>query len=358
VTSPSVATIRPFVSEDLEAVMALIASCYGDDMADRERWLHWHFGHPGATSGTVVAEAGGAIVGVQPLEVFDFRLNGKAVRGGVLTGVMVDPGHRRLGIFNRLLDACEGRAWELGADFVTTMPNDRSYPGFVKRGYVDPGDRMLLALPLAPAVIARRAVRSVPFVGGVAAFAAELVAAPRRLDRQPGWKVTERDSSGAEVADVTRCVEVGWPGLIQGRDEAWLSWRYAPESGRHYRVFTGDADDGTARAFAVTVRDRREGFETGYVVDLAGVDPQATEAAVRAGCRALRDDGVHLALAVVSCMELAAPLQAVGFKRVPVPISPKRFHTVYRPRPGHARRLAALDDIRKWYQTLGDWDTA
>jgi GNAT superfamily N-acetyltransferase len=357
-TSAGVASVRRFEPGDLGGVMELVAACYGDEMADRGRWSHWHLGHPGARHGTMVAEDKGRIIGVQPMEMFAFQLGGEALLGGVLTGAMVHPDRRRLGIFDRLLEACEARAWEVGADFVTTMPNDFSYPGFLRRGYCDPGERMLFVLALAPGAIVRRSVGRVPLLGGFASLVAQVLAKPRRLDRLWQVTLTERSEIDDQIGIVAERVAASWPGLIQCRNAAWLLWRFARETGREYRFFAAEGcHDGSAKAFVVATREHRFGIEVGYLVDLFGIEPSATAGVVASACRVLRGDGVHLALAVVSCAELIAPLRAAGFRRVPSRIAPKRFRTVYRSRPGHEERLAALSSINHWYQTLGDWDT-
>lgn len=350
-------TVRPYVPEDADGAMELIAACYGPDAVDRERWQHDHFGNPEAADGTRVAEAGGRLIGMQPMAVNRFSLGGDDLLGGVLTGVMVHPEWRRRGVFLGLLEACEKAAWALGADLVTTMPNERSRPGFLKRGYVDPGERTLMCRPLGrgrdpqgwhPARTTMRwALRSLALLRG-----------DRRI---PEPERTLRVQSGVRfdeaMDDLSQAAAAAWPGLFQHRSARWLSWRYPECRWAAYRRWVVRDSAGACDGLAVTTTERRRGLTVGYLVDAIGRNGDHMIEAVSAACRDLRQEGVDLILAVVSTSHLIEPLRRAGFSRVPPALSPKRFFTVFRAAPGRDRRLERLRTIDHWYQTLGDWDT-
>ena len=349
--------MRPFEPADLDAATALVAACYGDRGPDRGRWSHAHFGNAETVSGMMVAAADGALVGMQPMECFPFMLAGEPLLGAVLTGVMVHPGWRRRGIFLALLEACERRAWELGAAFVTTMPNEQSRPGFVKRGYTDPGERTLMVLPLARPSRPEASGSGSGWAGAALRLGARVSAANRRLRRATTADACGVDRFGREVAEMMRRAAEQWPGLIQLRSEEWLSWRYPCSASGDYRRWVAGGGSGLPEAAAVTARERRRGLEVGYLVDLVGLDEGAAAGVAAAACRGLSDEGAELVIAVVSCRQLVQTLRRVGFRTVPPWLSPKHFYTVYRPAPGQEGRLAPLQEIGCWYQTLGDWDT-
>lgn len=347
--------VRPFVgASDNEAIPGLIAACYGEQGVGEERFRHWHFALPGAVQGMVVAEAGGELVGIQPMEVLPHRLAGRRVLAGMLTGVMVHPSWRRQGVFSRLVSACEVRAWEMGAELVWTMPNDRSLPGFLKAGYVDPGERRLLIWSPDPGrLLSRRLPAPLAAVAGW--LARPLLGRQRIVDSRCG--VQEIDCPGEAEATLAERFATTWPGLVQERSREWLTWRLGGLSPALYRSFLASDVHGQAGAWAVTALEPRDGYQAGYLLDLVSIDGVAGVAAGRAALDALAADGVDLVLTVVSTTFLGRLFRRIGFVQVPPRLAPKRFFTVYRPRPGSgATGLAALGHIDSWYQTLADWD--
>jgi len=342
--------IRPYRDQDEDAVMRLIAACYGEQALDREQWLHNHFGLANAPNGMMLADVDGIVVGMQPMECYPFLLCGEAISGAVLTGVMVHPDWRRRGLFLRLLKACETRAWELGASFVTTMPNERSRLGFLKRGYIEPGERRLLILPLT---------RSKGVTGGwrrrLIDLAAQATLSSWRMHRQETKNVQEVSHLGTDVASMTQRVAGQWPGLIQIRSQSWMAWRY-PSDRSDYRRFVAIGARNEVQALAVTAVEKREGLDVGYLLDVMGSDHRSIRNVTAFACHQLQNQGMQLVMSVVTSRALIRRLKAVGFLKVPRLLAPKRFYTVYRPGPGEEDRLTLMTHINSWYQTLGDWD--
>ncbi|MGV8042538.1 MAG: GNAT family N-acetyltransferase [Thermoanaerobaculaceae bacterium] len=347
------ALIRPYRADDGGAVRSLIRACYGDGGVSQGSFRHWHFGNAEAVQGMVVAEVDGVVVGMQPMEVGPHRFADRRLLAGVLTGVMVHPEWRRRGLFSRLIDACEKRAWELGAELVWTMPNEQSLRGFAKLGYTDPGKRRLLAWsPRPERLLARTLPAALASVAGW--LARPLVRG--RSGRNPRWQVEEVESLGASAAAVAASEFSRWPGLVQERSQAWLQWRFAGELGRCYRAFVASDGSGVG-AWAVTTIESRLGLVAGYLVDLAARDEGAATAVGRASLAALAESDVDIVMAVVSSRHLARRCRRIGLTAVPRWISPKRFHTVFRVRADAAPGIrSVLSTIEGWHLTLADWD--
>jgi GNAT superfamily N-acetyltransferase len=336
------------------AIQALIRVCYGDLGVSWGQFRHWHFGLSSALQGMSVAETDGQLVGIQPMEVVAHRLAGRPLKAGVLTGAMVHPDWRRRGIFSRLLAGCEARAWELGAELVWTMPNNVSLLGFLKEGYRNPGERRLLLWSPQPRRLAAGRLPA-PLVALVDP-AARLFLARRPLT-DPRCKVQETGRPGELESEIAVVLSESWPGLLQERSLEWLAWRFGLQTGASYRSFVATDVAGQPAAWAVTTRGRRNGYHAGYLLDVVGVDDAAALAAGRAAVDALADQGVDLVLTVMGGRTLARLCRRLGFVQVPKLLAPKRFFTVFRPRPGESTQLSALDRIDAWYQTLADWDT-
>lgn len=350
--------IRRHRQSDRTAVAELRRAVYGSE-AVSEEWWEWRHEGLGAPSGMHVAVAGGEVVGVQPVETYDFLLDGRRLQGAVLTGAMVRDDHRRRGVFLRLVEACEAWAWEKGADFVATMPNDRSRPAFLARSYIDPGPRTLMVRPLATGRVLGRVLG--------ADRATALVDRP--IDRGSGrahrlWLRLRGPSAALRIDEVDRFDPVladalaSRPpaGLVQLRSREWLEWRYAAAPGRPYSLFEARAD-GDAVGFAVTRRQQRGKLDVGFLVDLSAMEPAWVTVLAGHAAVELRAAGADLAIAVVSGRQLIRRLAVAGYVPVPHVLSPKKFHTVYRPNAACVETLAPLQSIDAWHQTLGDWDT-
>lgn len=345
---------RAYTPEDQGAVRDLILSCYGDSGVSDEGFLHWHFRHAGMLQGMVLAEEEGRIVGIQPMELLPHRISSESIRAGMLTGVMVHPDWRRRGIFTRLVEACEENAWHQGAGLVWTMPNDRSYPGFIKMGYTDPGPRRLFVWSPRPAVLLRKRLPA-----GLATLFG-WCAAPW-ISRRPGAGEASQVNLDAVLADLAAAAEVvgsQWPGLIQQRDETWLRWRFDPPGSRRYKFFLARDERGTTAAWSAGTLESREGLNVGYLIDHVGIDSLALRASGRALLDSLEQQGAELVLAVVSSSAQAQQLARLGMMQVPFRLAPKKFYTVFRAAPSlpeHLRALLARRD--NWYQSFSDWDT-
>ncbi len=350
----SAVRVRPYLgAEDDAPIRALIEACYGAAGVAAARFRHWHFGLSSSTQAMALAEADGTLVGVQPMEIVPHRLAGAPIRAAVLTGVMVHPAWRRQGIFSQLLARCEQQAWDLGAELIWSMPNGLSRPGFMKAGYLDPGERRLMVWSEDPRRVLER-VLPAPVAGLAARLGRRVIG--RRPVADPRCSVRAIDGPGEMEAEIARGFANSWPGLVQERDREWLAWRFAPASSTSYRSFTAGDVAGRPAAWAVTTREQRAGYRAGYLLDIVSTDDAAGLAAGRAALDALAAES-DLVLTVVSSAGLARLCRSLGFVSVPPAVAPKRFYTVYRSRPGGAiEDRAAVARIGGWHQTLADWD--
>ncbi len=346
--------IRPYTPADARGVRAVIEAAYGES-ADPEAVYNWWSGGCGVgATGYMVAEVDGQVVGAQPMELFPYLDGPQELLGAVFTGVAVHPGFRRLGIFTALVRACEAEAWRRGAAFVTTMPNERSRPGFIKMGYQDLGRRHLLMRLLRPAALGGAFVPALGQVmGGMAGLGQRLI-------------VRARGTQGISVGEVKAPSE-GWAALFQStaargggpwirRSSEWLRWRYVGMPLRSYRFFEAhDANSGLVAA-AVTTQERRSRLQLAYVMELAAKDDAAAGALLAVVYRALEGDGVHAVAAVVSSPAAVRTLHFAGLARVPSWAPVKRFYSVARFNPDRASP-DRWKSIEGWQQTLGDWDS-
>jgi GNAT superfamily N-acetyltransferase len=349
--------IRFYREGDSNAVADIITAVYGSDAVPPKVWQWRHFGWDPQRSATLVAEADGQIVGLRPMELYDFVFRGKQIVGGVFSGVMVHPDYRRRGVFTALVARSENVAWERGAWFVTTMPNHSSYRGFIKRGYVDPGCRLLLVCPLHPMALLARHLRAIePIVKPMASMEASLVSGMARLLSRNG-NTPSACRFGEEHDRLAEAHAVRYGGLVLLRKAHWLRWRFAESPWRKYKVLESRDCSGHLTGYAITTVESRNGLCVGYVVDLIALERRFCRALIRDSLLSFAGRGCDVAMAVISAPTLKRDFVASGFIPVPSKMSPKKFYTVVRLRREYKKCLSPLEDISNWYLTFGDWDT-
>lgn len=346
--------IRPYTPLDHQGVREVLEATYGTKATPAAIYDWWSLGYAPEEHGFMVAESSGGIVGVQPMELFPYTDGGEALLGGMLTGVAVHPEFQRRGIFLDLVQACEAAAWQHGATFVTTMPNERSRPGFLKMGYVDLGRRRLLMRLLQPGALGGRKVPVVGHLGGWMAGGLQGIWA--RAEASPGIRVREVAAPGPGWERLFQGQAARYPGLLLNRSWRWLQWRYAmAPPGRQYRCFEAVAHGGDLMGAVVTTQEVRDGVTMAYVMDFAAARPGLTGALMGPVLDALSAGGAHAVTAVVSSPALVETLRSAGFWEVPAWAPLKRFYSVVRFNPDQAvpERWMA---IQGWHQSLGDWD--
>lgn len=346
-------SIRPYQPGDANAVRCVLEATYGEKATPQSVYNWWSFGCPAAYSGFMVAEAAGKIVGVQPMEIFPYNDGNKTLKGAVLTGVAVHPEFRRWGIFTALVKACESAAWTHEAAFVTTMPNERSKPGFLKLGYTDLGQRQLLVRPVQPAAMGAEVV---PFLGNFAGTIAGCVQAVLKPFPTVGdFSFREASTAHPEISSLVPVYEALYPGVRMCRTPEWWQWRYLDAPTRKYRLIEASAANGKLAGVAVTTTDCRDRFRVCYLMDMVASDERVLAALLHQTCITAREDESHAVAAVVSSPALAEAIRLSGFWSVPGWAPVKKFHSVVRFNPAMITKPEWMA-IVGWYQTLADWD--
>ena len=345
--------VRPFRASDTAGVREVLAASYGAEATPSPTYDWWSFGCSTAISGFMVAEAAGRIAGVQPMETFPFTDGGKHLTGALLTGVAVHPDFRRRGMFSALVQVCEQEAWRQNAALITTMPNEKSRPGFLKAGYIDLGRRQLLVRPLQPAVLGGKIFPVLGHLAGAAGGMAQAVI--KKIPRMSGLTVRKVSDIVPEIEMLATRHEQLFPGLRIRRSAEWLRWRYLESPLRKYHLLELRTAPGELVGFAAATMDDREKIQVCYLMDLfVGEKCHAADLLAALGELAHNEKAEAVAT-VVSSPALIDTLINTGFWSVPNWLPLKKFYSVARfnpdrPAPANWQTLAG------WYQTLADWD--
>jgi len=347
-------SIEVYDSENLEPIVNLARACYGEAGEPLEYW-RWRYRSEYPTrSAIIVARSGNEIVGMQPMKVFPAVLGGRQEYLGVLTGVQVHPDHRGHGLFGRMVDACVQEAWKSKAIAVTTMPNERSYPLFMRKGWTNSGDRSFFVRPL------RRGRGNSPtgvFFSRVAAYAAAFralgsnVRGGKLSSLQPITSIIDAAAGTGSLDSLDEDERISIT-----RDGNWLRWRYADCPVRDYCLVKCANNEGRITGWAASAVEWRAGLRVGYVMDVVAENVDARSYLVRATVDALASQGVAVACAVASSPLQRVALESSGFAKVPRFVPLKRFHTVHCVNPARKQEASLVETVDRWNLTLGDWD--
>jgi len=345
--------VRPFLAGDAAGVRAVLAASYGAEATPSPTYDWWSFGCTIAISGFMVAEMAGRIAGVQPMEIFPYADGGNNLTGALLTGVAVHPDCRRRGMFSALVQACEQEAWRQNAAFITTMPNEKSRPGFLKAGYTDLGRRQLLVRPLQPAALGGKLFPVLGHLAGVAGGVAQAVI--KKIPVTNGVAVRKVSDFAPEIEMLAARHEQLFPGLRMRRSAEWLRWRFLESPLRKYHLIEARDGKGALVGFAAATMDDLKKFKVCYLMDLFVGEKCHAATLLVALCELARNEKAEAVAAVVSSPALMETLSQAGFWLVPNWLPLKKFYSVARfnpnrPAPARWQKLAG------WDQTLADWD--
>ncbi len=347
----------PYTPELAPAVLALHRRAWPEAEIGHERFLRWQYDeNPAgpACSALACARTGGELIGQFGAIPLRLWVDAEERLGALALNVVTDEAYRRQGVFAALGRAADERMAQAGAAIAFAMPNQRSFPGFVRRlGYTHAGDVPFLARP----VNARRlAARRLP-VPGAPALAALLSRPffpplPAVAEPVPGVAVERVEQIDAYFDDFWQRVR-GRERVMAVRDASFLEWRFRRIPLHRYEILRARVEGQQAGYVVLRVADVL-GVRAGLVVDLLVA---SAPDGLRAG-RALI--GEALAYFASEDIDLVATLmlphafeyrllRRAGFWPLPRALLPQRFRLVARDGP-------AVRELRNWFFTLGDYD--
>lgn len=350
-------TTSEYSVDDMDGIVAMAKENYGDenDITDPE-YLRWQYElNPAGPALIKIArnpetdELAGQYV-VAPAR---FSAGSEVVRATLSLNTLTRAQYRGQGIFTKLAESVYSECVRQEFAFTYGMPNQNSYPGFVRRlAFADIGHLPLMLAILRP--------------GGV------VWNRLRRRSSQPSAPTAVRDSGHADLPDniceltsenialldeFWQAVRMKYP-LIGVRDSAYMKWRYLTIPRRTYRLLAY-LDQGRMLGYVVTREAEVDGIPSGMIVDilfLPGAE-NAGRTLIRTALRHFKRAGMHLsgALVVEGCEEQRL-LTAAGFFRCPKQLLPQPFPVIYREHAPNYPSAAVAPHLHNWFLTMGDYD--
>ncbi len=102
-----------------------------------EKWKNKYYNNPAGKSYVFGAFVDDRLVGINSFMQIDFVYKGITIKTVESGDSIVDPEYRRKGIFSQIIKYAENYLRNAGYDLIIGFPNNQSYPGFIKLGFLD-----------------------------------------------------------------------------------------------------------------------------------------------------------------------------------------------------------------------------
>lgn len=221
-----------------------------------EQWFEWRYSSPYLDEKAIaVATADGEPVGFFPCMVFPLRANGERTLALQPASVLIDPGHRRRGLFTKLakwlFETYEGTE----ASIFFNFPNDAISPGLQKLGWRDVLSLNSYFRVQHPNALVRARGQEFGHVGDVTLDAlskVHLACSQQFRADVSDVTVTRHSTVPAEVLASLYAENI--PNTIHvARDATFYQWRYdVPEC--EHRFYVARRDEPVAGAITHTER--------------------------------------------------------------------------------------------------------
>lgn len=347
----------PYEPHLTEGVLALHRRMWGNieiSDADYHRWQYQENPAGLALAALARQRSTGELIGqfgAVPLRV---SVDGQARIAALALNVVTDAAYQRQGVFARLGSAADEQMARAGVTFAFALPNENSFPGFVRRlGYHHVGDVPLLVRPVnVRRLVTKRA--PLPGLGALASALARPLTPPLPATVPPVDDVTVTPVERFDGAFDAFWQRIdGRQRVMVVRDTTYLDWRFHRIPLRRYECFRA-TEDGELTGYVVVraaeIAEMRAGLVVDFVVGPAPAGERAGSALLAQAMAHFAGEDVDL---LASLMLPHAPeyrlLRRAGFWSLPGLLLPQRFRLV-------ARNGPVVRDLRQWFLTMGDYD--
>jgi GNAT superfamily N-acetyltransferase len=345
--------IRKAEPGDEPQVVALLQQIFSETGAQKSAYFdgafwRWQTFTPGFEALVAAALDGERIVGCFHLVSRAMYFYGQRRRMVSLQDLAVLPEYRRHRLFLRLAQYAIGQCETLNWDITYSLPNHRSYPGFIKHlAYTHVDTVPLYLRPLQP--------------GNALADRFPLDRLWQVVGRAGMWpynRVFRHTPSPGHIEPIPRFTSeidplsyrfVGQAGIGCVRDAAFLNWRFTDHPAVSYESW-GLRWEGDLAAYVVTRQARLFGMQALLLMDMAG-EPAPLITLIEERLRSTRDCAVAVTMGLHPFIKT---LRRSGFVTVPNRLNPRLLNLIVR---RHTQQVTdAVLDRKNWCLTLADWD--
>ncbi|MBW1773148.1 MAG: GNAT family N-acetyltransferase, partial [Deltaproteobacteria bacterium] len=334
-------SVRHITPDDYGPLFRLVKDILSESDAQKapyfnEEFWRWQCLTPGFESVVTVAEEGDKLVGSFHLVSREMFLREKKGRMVLLHDLGVLEAYRRRGLFLRLAQCAVEHVTERGWDMTYSLPNEKSYPGFIKHlEYTHVTVSPVYIRPLHPEVIL---AERLPFAGiwkVLGRTAMGFYDSLRPLNKQAeDLTISPVPRFSSEVDDISRQF-VARAGLGCTRDANFLNWRFVDHPGVDYDRWEIRREN-KLLAYLVTRVAKLFGADVLLLMDMACEDDEddALMVLISERLQAARDQGLALGV-LMGLHPFFSQVRGLAFYTIPEGLNPRPMNFIVRPHVDH-----------------------
>lgn len=347
-------TIREAQEADVPQLVRFVANILQETGAQKTQFFdevfwRWEYCTRGREALIVLTLDDDRIVGAFHLTPRIMTFQGEQRMMVLLQDLGVDSAYRRHGVFVKMATFAIQESIRQGWDVTYSLPNQRSYPGFIKKlGYTHVAS---IPVQISPLNIGVALAKRLPLGGLWKAIATPFGWMKQRVFSIKGDGIMRRIERFTSDVDPLGLAFVGMTGAGCIRDSDFLNWRFINKPGSLYEAYGWYVND-TLRAYAVTRFTQMFGFDCILLMDFAGT--QADLLPLLSGCMGLAyRRGIGLAV-TMGLHPMFRSLRKLGFMSLPDRFNPRVLQFIVQYHTDAVTSAVLLPS--KWTLTLADWD--
>ena len=342
----------------LPDIVRLTTEYYGsqNDISRKKYLQHEYFCNPAGRVILQIAydEDEGAVVGQVAAVPIIIKIKDKEYKCLMVGNVLTSDACRRQGVFKTLGSGVYDKAVKESYDLAFAMPNQYSFPGFIKyHGFAEMGRVPLYVRPLVPSQMVKSYLHSKLLARCAGLF-----------DGLYKIKIPEECSLIDFKDGLERYADEFWNiikdsyQIMVRRDYAYLKWRFADIPFRHYSGYYA-LEDRRPVAFVLGRNMEVSGLKCAMIADILFVEGYEYQAitALKKLLSNLMNDGAEMAGCMVPCFSKERKLlKKLGFFKCPRFLEPQPFRLVSRKLNQIDEDIKIADDLNNWFFTMGNYD--
>ncbi len=343
----------------LPELAEMAATHYGsdNDTASEAYLKHEYFSNPAGNVHMNIAwdpnedEAAGQYAAI-PIKI---KTGDKYLKALMSVNTLTSDKYRGQGIFKQLATEVYDRAERKGLEFAYGMPNQNSYPGFLKHiGFQDIGAVPLYVRPLCPSNIVHTFLKNPVLEFLTSPFNSFFKLKPQKTTTE----LVDFISGAAIYADTFWYSAKDKYPIMIARDYEYMKFRFIDVPTREYRGFYAIVNNKPVAYAIGRVMDVSD-INCAMVADFLFLKGFEREAAVAINglLQKLMTEGGDMA----GCMLLPFTkevniIKRLGFFRCPRFIEPQPFRLIIKPLAIETSETSFILDLNNWFFTMGDYD--
>lgn len=343
--------IKTYDKAYFKKMLDLTKSVYekNNDICDENFINHEYFNNPcGDASVTFAIDTeNDNLMGQYVIIPINMRCFGNVNQQYLSLNTITNEKYRGKGVFTKLACANYNLISEK-SDICYGMPNQNSYPGFVKKlEFKDICDIPLYLKPVSLSVILKSFIGKSSNIFKIL----NIFVKPRNAKTE---NIIEIDSSKKELVE-TFCKEIQdkYPIMVQ-RDYDFIKYRYLDIPKREYKVYQILENDKPV-AMVITRITEVSGIKSGMIVDAlcANDKDKSLRKLIKHAIYELYTQGAGLVGSLMlEHTQESKILKSLGFIKCPKFLEPQPFKLIVRNFNNDSRYY----DIKNWFFTMGDYD--